>query len=60
MHMKDRIGTVFKLIQRAGETCSTCKHEEGSLPLSPFQNLQNKSIEALEEAIAECRSAMTD
>tara|TARA_R110002167_G_scaffold262044_1_gene468738 strand:+ start:267 stop:515 length:249 start_codon:yes stop_codon:yes gene_type:complete len=60
MHMKDRIATVFELIQRASETCGTCEHEEGSMPLSPFQKIQNASIENLREAIDECRSAMTD
>lgn len=60
MHMKDRIATVFELIQRASETCGACEHEEGSMPLSPFQKIQNASIENLREAIDECRSAMTD
>lgn len=60
MHMKDRIATVFELMQRAEAACSTCKHEEGSLPLSPLQKIQNKSIEELEAAIAECREAMTN
>ena len=60
MHMKDRIATVFELIQRAGETCGTCEHLEGSMPLSPFQLMQNASIDNLREAIDDCRSAMTD
>ena len=60
MHMKDRIDTVIELLQRAGDTCSTCEHEEGSMPLSPFQKMQNESIENLREAIDKCRSAMTD
>lgn len=60
MHMNDRIKTVFELMQRAEAACSACKHEEGSMPLSPFQKIQNKSIEELEEAIAECREAMTN
>lgn len=57
-HINDRIKTVFELMHRADSVCSACKHEEGSLPLSPFQKIQNKSIEELEEAIAACRKAM--
>ncbi len=52
--------TIFELIRQANETCAVCKHEPGLHGLSPYQNEQNKSINALENAIDECESAMTE